>query len=335
MIRIEIKSIPRYIFGRGDSYVRKGIKRMIKPIYLRPGMGLIFLLPLLLGCIVYNDHEDSYQVYYDGNRNTEGFPPVDSKVYFPGDTAIVQQKPPGLKKGKLEFLGWQYSENDTPIQPGEAITIGYVDVWLYAWWKDDPDNNPYEYTDNSLNGGVIITKYFTYDGQIQTITIPDALDGKPVTAIGEGAFANVNLDSIVLPAQLEVIGNKAFAYNSWIENIVIPDTVKSIGKLAFQSCSLKGIGFGKGLESIDDYAFDENNLTVLFLPENLKSVGEGAFYGNEVVSIEIGDTVTIGSESSMGIHGASFLKYYQAKGSRAGVYLYSSGAWKGPGNWSG
>jgi hypothetical protein len=307
---------------------KKMIKNTARLVRLRTGMGLIFLLLLFLGCPIY---DDSYHVFYDGNRNTEGFPPVDSKVYFPGDTAIVLEKPANLKKGNLEFLGWQYSENGIPLQPGETISIGYEDVWLYAWWQDDPDNNPYEYTGDSLTGGVIITHYYNYDGQFSAITIPETLDDKPVTAIGEGAFTDTYLTSIVLPAQLEVIGNKAFA-RTWIESINIPDKVKSIGKLAFQNCSLKSASLGSGLKTIDDYAFDGNNLAALFLPKNLESVGEGAFYGSDLVSIEIGNNVVIKSETSMGINGASFLKYYQEEGSRAGIYLYSSDAWRGPYN---
>jgi hypothetical protein len=297
-------------------------------IRLWPGMGLLFLLSLLPGCPIYDDN--SYYVYYDGNFNTEGYPPVDSNVYFPGDTAVVREKPADLKKGNLEFLGWRRFGNDTPLKPGETITIAYDDVRLYAWWKDDPDNNPYVYTENSLSGGVTITQYFVNNTNTSAVTIPNTLGGKPVTAIGEGAFAGMYLTSIVLPAQLEFIGNKAFADNWSIESIDIPDTVKFIGKLAFQHCSLKTINLGSGLESIDDYAFDENDLTALFLPKNLKSVGDGAFYANELVSIELGDGVIIESESSMGIHGASFREYYQKGGSRAGVYLYNSGVWRGP-----
>jgi hypothetical protein len=122
--------------------------------------------------------------------------------------------------------------------------------------------------------------------------------------------------------------NNAFARN-WIKHIDIPDTVTSIGTLAFQNCSLKTVSLGAGLTSIGDYAFENNELTVLSLPENANTVGEGAFYGNELLSIEIGVHVTVKNESSLGTHGDSFRTYYAAKGSRAGIYLYTSGAWKG------
>jgi hypothetical protein len=268
-------------------------------------------------------------VYYEGNGHTQGFPPVDSKIYFPGDTAVVLAKPEDLKKGNLNFLGWRRSGSETPLQAEDKISIGYEHIWLYAWWEDDPNRLPYVYAPDPRTGGMIITKYLAYNEYGPVLAIPDELEGKPVTAIGEGAFAGASLQDILLPKQLALIGSKAFAGN-WLDAIVIPDRVTSIGKLAFQNCSLETLSLGSGLESIADYAFEENHLTALFLPAGVKTLGEGAFYGNALVSIKIGGQVAIESDTSLGTEGASFRAYYESKNSRAGVYLYDSGAWKGP-----
>jgi hypothetical protein len=293
-------------------------------ISLWPGL---FLLPLFLGCPPY---VASYRVYYDGNSHTEGSPPVDSRIYSPGDTAVVLAKPEDLKKGTLNFLGWRQSGLDRLLQSGDAISIGYSHVVLYAWWEDDPDHSPYEYAADPLTGGVVITRYFPYEAYFPSVIIPDTLGGVPVTAIGEGAFAGAYyLGGIVLPSNLVVIGNKAFA-ETRISDIDIPDTVKSIGKLAFQNSFMESISLGSGLEFIDDYAFDGNYLTALFLPATVASLGEGAFSGNKLTSIEIGSHVTLKNDTSMGVYGASFRSYYTARNSPAGVYLYNSGAWKGP-----
>ncbi|MDR3192064.1 MAG: leucine-rich repeat domain-containing protein [Treponema sp.] len=299
---------------------------------LRPGMAMLFLLPFLLGC----PYNNSYHVYYDGNQETEGYPPVDSKAYFPGDPATVLAKPDGLKKGALEFLGWRRSRsgNESPLQAGDRIEIAYEDVWLYAWWEDDPNYNPYIYADHPDTGGVIITQYHPYNEPIYseiTTTIPDTLDGKPVTVIGEGAFANRYFEKIVLPSKLQIIENKAFA-GGYITDIAIPNTVESIGKLAFQRVGLQSITWGSGIESIGDYAFDGNYLTTLFLPAAVKSLGEGAFSDNEVVAIEIGENVDIKNKTSLGKNGASFLEYYRDKNRSAGFYVYKNNAWQGPYN---
>jgi hypothetical protein len=300
---------------------------------LWPGLGLLFLIPLLLGCPPYTGSgyisSEFYHVYYDGNRHTEGSPPVDSAAYFPGDTAVVLAKPEDLKKGDQEFLGWRQSGSDALLKEGDTIKIGYSHVGLIAWWADDPDYSPYEYAADPQNGGVVITRYSPYEVYGMTVTIPDTLDGLPVTAIGEAVFIGYYIKSIVLPSHLVVIGNKAFA-GTGIVNIDIPDTVESIGKLAFQNCYLESISLGSGLKTIDDYAFDGNYLTALFLPESVTSVGDGAFSGNKLITIEIGGQVALKNDTSLGVYGASFRSYYGDQDSRAGVYLYNSGAWRGP-----
>jgi hypothetical protein len=299
-------------------------------VSLWPGLGLLFLLPLLAGCPPYNE---TYRVYYDGNKNTEGYAPVDSQLYYPGDTAVVLGKSPGLKKGNLEFLGWRHSGLDITLQPGETIPISYDNVWLYAFWENDLDYSPYEYADDPATGGKIITRYTPYENTYYSaITIPNTLGGDPVTAIGEGVFADRYVERITLPGQLVSIGNKAFSGTA-IQKIVIPDTVRSIGKLAFQNCyNLEEVTFGSGLETIGDYAFDGSRLMTLLLPETVKTLEEGAFAGNGLTVIEIGSTVTIKNDTSLGTHGASFRGYYAARDSRAGIYLYNanSGQWKGP-----
>jgi hypothetical protein len=291
------------------------------------GLCLLSLLFLFPGCPPY---VASYRVYYDGNAHTEGSPPVDSRIYSPGDTAVVLAKPENLKKGTLNFLGWRQSGFDTLLQAGDEINIAYAHVVLYAWWEDDPEHSLYEYTVDPLTGGALITRYFPYEAYFPSLIIPTTLGDLPVTAIGEEAFAGgYYREGVVLPDQLVVIGNKAFA-ETFILTITIPDTVKSIGKLAFQNSYLESLSLGSGLEFIDDYAFDGNYLTALFLPANVSSLGEGAFSGNKLASIEIGGQVTLKNDTSLGIYGASFRSYYAAQNSQAGVYLYDSGAWRGP-----
>jgi hypothetical protein len=284
---------------------------------------LLALFPLLSGCPVF---EIAYQVYYDGNGNTDGYPPSDSRLYNSGDYATVLERPPDLKKGALEFLGWQQVGNDTPLQAGDRVRVS-GDIFLYAWWKDDPAVFPYTFIDDP-SGGVIITNYSRYSGGL-SIVIPELLDAKPVVGIGEGAFAGAYLDAITLPPQLEFIGNKAFVGN-WLNTVKIPDSVKSIGKLAFQNVGLESLSVGSGLESIGDYAFDSNRLRAVFLPSGVLTIGEGAFADNSLETIEIGDHVAIHNDTAMGIHGAAFRRYYTEKESKAGVYLYKNGSWEGP-----
>ena len=76
------------------------------------------------------------------------------------------------------------------------------------------------------------------------------------------------------------IGNNAFAGNTSITSVTLPDTVTSIGGSAFQSCSnLTTINLPEGLTSIGGYAFSYcTKLTDIVLPDTLKTIGDNAFY---------------------------------------------------------
>jgi hypothetical protein len=286
----------------------------------------LLLLPLLLGCPY---QPPVYNVYYDGNNQSEGSAPIDSRVYFTGNQAVVMDKPAGLKKGELKFLGWQQSGRDTPLQGGDTLTIEYWDIWLYAWWEPDPDNNPYTYILDS--GGAVVTEYTPYYHDNSPAVIPNTLGGYPVTAIGEGVFSNDYLYGVTLPDTLQTIGNKAFSGN-WLGSLVIPNSVTHIGKLAFRDGGLGTLTLGEGaaLEFIDDYAFDDNNLKNLFLPAKVVYLGDGAFSANALETIKIGKNVEIKSDTSLGTHGAAFRSYYTDNGRQEGVYLYQDSDWQGP-----
>jgi hypothetical protein len=308
--------------------IRKTVKNTEK--HLRPAAallaGAVLLLPLS-GCPVY---PGAYHVYYDGRGHTGGNLPVDSRVYYSGDQAVVMDGS-HLEKGDLKFLGWSWVGSDTPLQGGDTIPV-YDDVRLFAEWENDPEAFPYKYIDDPSGRGVIITGYFPYNYE-SVVRIPDkmpdATAGKPVVGIDEAAFAGIYLESLTLPGGLEFIGNKAFS-GSRLNQVKIPDPVKTIGKLAFQDGGLSGLTLGSGLESIGDYAFDGNALTDLYLPARCVSLGEGAFSGNPLKTIEINANVLIPNDTALGTYGAKFKAYYIEGGSRAGVYLYKNDTWTGP-----
>ncbi len=78
------------------------------------------------------------------------------------------------------------------------------------------------------------------------------------------------------------IADEAFKECRQLEEITLPDSVKTIGKRAFSDCDrLKTVTVGKnsGIESIESEAFSGcSALTEIFLPQTLKKIGEKAFY---------------------------------------------------------
>ena len=87
------------------------------------------------------------------------------------------------------------------------------------------------------------------------------------------AFKNTNLKNVVLPETLDSIGNKAFS-NSMLEAVTIPSSVKYIPNYAFYSCSkLKNVKLNEGLVGIGDYAFCGCATDSMILPASVKQLG--------------------------------------------------------------
>jgi len=75
------------------------------------------------------------------------------------------------------------------------------------------------------DGKITITGYV---GTEKNLTIPASVNGKPIDAIGNEAFKNKGLTSVIIPDSIISIGNNAFSGNK-LTSITIPNSVTSIG----------------------------------------------------------------------------------------------------------
>lgn len=136
--------------------------------------------------------------------------------------------------------------------------------------------------------------------------IPAAIDGKPVTSIGEGAFEDDLITSVSIPAGVKTIGNAAFKGCSQLQTVTfaegsalasigdnafegcqklsslqLPEGVTEIGRAAFNGCrALREITIPTGVTEIEDFTFGVcASLREIHLPEGLTSIGASAFTG--------------------------------------------------------
>ncbi len=111
------------------------------------------------------------------------------------------------------------------------------------------------------------------DKKTENVIIPDMISGMNVTEI--------NMCS--------------FMFDSRIESVTMPPTIRRIGQSAFQSCtSLKSVLFSDKLDTIDPLAFvDCHELESVILPDSLKKIGESAFRRcSSLTVVEIPNGVT-------------------------------------------
>ncbi|MEI3418364.1 MAG: leucine-rich repeat protein [Blautia sp.] len=172
-----------------------------------------------------------------------------------------------------------------------------------------------------------ITKYY---GSVAAIIVPDTIDGYPVVAIGEGAFrgnkyltailipdcitsigdyafADTNLDSLVLPAELNSLGRCILSGNKGVTEIVIPKTLSSTGSSysnliegdgPFAESNVQTVVIESGMTVIPEHLFHKNStLTSVEIPDTVTGISRYAFTQTSLTSIKIPDTVTRIGES--------------------------------------
>lgn len=159
---------------------------------------------------------------------------------------------------------------------------------------------------NFNSGTGTITDYYDHEANnnsnpacTREVIIPSTIGGNPVTSIGNGAFSNSQLTSVIIPNSVTSIGNTAFRRNQ-LTDVVIPNSVTAISKDAFSSNQLTSVTIGNSVASIGDSAFADNQLTSVTIPNSVTSIGESAFEGNQLTSVTIPSSVTSIGQSMFG-----------------------------------
>lgn len=103
--------------------------------------------------------------------------------------------------------------------------------------------------------------------------------GSHVTSIGDEAFAGCSgLTRVTMPDSVTSIGFMAFG-DTTITSVTIGNGVTSIGESAFNSCTyLTSVTIGNNVDSLGISAFAGcNGLTGITIPNSVTNIGYGAF----------------------------------------------------------
>lgn len=83
--------------------------------------------------------------------------------------------------------------------------------------------------------------------------------------------------TVVVPDDVVHIGDYAFEGKIFVEEIILPKGLKTIGKRSFDNCNKASIALPQGLSSIGESSFSYCKKLHQPLPQALTSIGEGAF----------------------------------------------------------
>ena len=177
---------------------------------------------------------------------------------------------------------------------------------------------PYEafaFTLNKDGNGYTLTKY---SGTKQNVIIPSVYDGKPVSAIGNYAFAHcTELTSITIGNSVTSIGDVAFYGCTGLETITVNKgntkyhikdncLIETESKTLVLGCKNSIIPIDGSVTSIGNYAFSYcEGLTSITIPNGVTSIGDSAFsYCEGLTSITVGNSITsIGYDAFRGCMG--------------------------------
>ena len=191
------------------------------------------------------------------------------------DKRVIARVKPGTSGSQVTFV-------DENIEPGKSYTYS-VKAYRNEGGKESCSSpaapvkivDGYTYTD--AGNGIKLTGY---TGQDTKLVIPDTLDGKKVTEIGDGCFSgNPWPERVYVPEGVVKIGDFGFECCSHMEKIYLPDSLREVGNGAFSGCGvLKLADFSDGVTSIGDGAFMAcRNMTQISLPADLQQLGKFAF----------------------------------------------------------
>ncbi len=158
---------------------------------------------------------------------------------------------------------------------------------LADWCKIDFECNPL----SSQYSADLNANYLFVNGEkVADLIIPDG-----VTAIPDNAFEHClySFKSVVIPDSVKSIGKLAFIWCYSVKSVTIGDGVESIGEWAFRGCSgLEKVVIGDGLTKIGT-EFSATAIKEIVIGDNVTEIAHDAFeYCNYLTNITVPKSLT-------------------------------------------
>lgn len=195
-----------------------------------------------------------------------------------------------------------------------TVIITDIATWCIINFDTSGASNPFYYA-----------KHLYINGEeVKDLVIPDG-----VTCINNRAFVDAPLFSVTIPNSVKTIGELAFYGCDSLTSVTFPNSDLKIGGQAFSNSGLTSLEFPEGFkfEAIDANAFWHcDNLVSITFPNSMREINEKWFaYCKKLSAIHLGDFVNSIKKYEYYIYNNTYTykgRYYARKGSDSMLYLW-------------
>ncbi len=294
---------------------------------------LLAVLLAVCSCKNGSDGETSDALYYTVTFNSAGGSATEAVKILEGGKISAPTEP--IREGYI-FDGWQNDGKEWNFD-----TAVKSDITLTAKWIDAATVFKYYAVEGAEGQAVISAMVYDFS---DVIRVPSVIKGLTVVGIGDGVFEGKDSDSIteiIVPETVTSVGKNAFKDCGGIE-IELNGALTSVGESAFFGCDgLTSVTFGEGLTEISAQSFGGcTGLTELKLPSTLEKIGENAFEDcSAIVYIVMHDGVKLANSAFIACDAVKTVYFYgdeegfeaifadkhgNSEISEAKLYLYSA-----------
>ena len=202
-------------------------------------------------------------------NNWEGELYIPEQVAYEGETYTVNS---------LEWLAFDFCKTLTKVWIPKTV----VDIRHYIQWDD---------CKNPFRGCTSLESIEVDESNPSMCSVDGVLFNKDMTRL----FcypAGARSETYIVPDGVTWLGGDAFAYNSSLTSIYMPNSVAHMAFSTFCNCkSLNSIRLSENIKYIEAYTFDScDNLRFLDIPESVMGFGESVFRNSPLDTLIIRGT---------------------------------------------
>lgn len=217
--------------------------------------------------------------------------PITYYVTFVADEKVVAKVEYNVEDTEITVPPPPKKEKFTVKWEEFVLTSGNITVQaVYTPLSDEELNFKDEFTyDSADDGSLIITGYA---GKEKYLYVPAEHAGKAIKAIGKLAFSNSEITGIKISEGIEIIDDEAFLCCVNLTEIILPESLSTIGKRAFGLCTFTSVNLPDGITFIDEEAFTYSAVESIVLPKNLTELSNCFRFCDKLKSITLNTKLT-------------------------------------------